>query len=309
MFQKNSPQTLGEYVADYGLFHDCKPETLRQYAISVGLFERWAGGPVPLEQLDAASVSAWIRDYQATGVAPNTVRSKRNHVVIMWRAASDDGLCELPTRRVRPVRVPWKPPVAWTRDEVERLLVACRSLKRWHPCGVRRAVWWDVAIRIAWDTGLRWEDQVRRLRVDQIRHDGTIAFGQSKTGNVVVPKLAPETLAALQASLNARTRELATPWTASHETFTNQFKRIVCRAGIREGTWKFLRRASATDCELQEEGSATEQLGHRPGSPIARISYIDPAIVASSKSRVYPRPLQTSTSPPPPKSPKGRESA
>jgi integrase len=311
MFRASGPTTLGEYVRDYGLFHDCRPETLRQYAISVGLFERWAGGPVLLTNLDAASVSEWIRDYAASGVAPNTVRSKRNHVCIMWRAAADDGLCELPTRRVRPVRCPWKPPVAWTLEEVDQLLVACQRLQRWHPCGIRRSAWWDLAIRVAWDAGLRWEDQVRRLRLEQVRPDGTIAFGQSKTGSVVVPRLSPETLAALAASLVGHPRELVTPWTASHETFTAQFKRIVRLAGIRSGTWKWLRRSSATDCEIQKEGSATEQLGHRPGSQIARLSYIDPALVAASRSRVRPRPLHSPTMPPPPppKFTKGKRTA
>jgi integrase len=293
MFRKQGPATLGDYVAEYGLYHDCKCETLRQYAISVGLYEKWAGGPVPLEQMDAASVSAWLRDYQASGVAPNTVRSKRNHVVIMWRAASDDGLCDLPARRVRPVRCPWRPPVAWTLEEVDKLLVACQRLQRWHPCGIRRSQWWDLAIRVAWDGGLRWEDQVRRLRLEDVRPDGTVAFGQSKTGRVVVPRLTRETLDAVAASLVGRPRELVTPWTASHETFTKQFKRIVRLAGVRPGTWKFLRRSSATDCEIQQEGAATEQLGHRPGSPVARMSYIDPALVASARPRIHPRPLQS----------------
>lgn len=289
MFRASAPATLGAYVADYGLFHDCKPETLRQCAISVALFERWAGGPVPLEQMDAASVSAWVRDYAASGVAPNTVRSKRNHVCIMWRAAADDGLCDLPTRRVRPVRCPWKPPVAWTREEVDQLLVACQRLQRWHPCGIRRSAWWDLAIRVAWDAGLRWEDQVRRLRLEQVRPDGTIAFGQSKTGNVVVPRLSAETLAALTASLVGRPRDLVTPWTASHETFTAQFKRIVRLAGIRAGTWKWLRRASATDVELQQAGGGASHLGHAPGSRVAELSYLAPAILG--RRLACPQPL------------------
>ena len=300
MFQRSGPNTLGEYVADYGLFHDCRPETLRQYAISVSLFERWAGGPIELQNLDAASVSAWIRDYAATGVAPNTVRSKRNHIVIMWRAAADDGFCDLPTRRVRPVRVPFQPPIAWTHEEVDRLLSACQRLQRWHPCGLRRSEWWSLAIRVAWDAGLRWEDQVRRLRVDQVRPDGTIAVGQSKTGRVVVPHLSAGTMEALASSLASSPRELVTPWVASHETFTKQFKRLVGLAGIRMGTWKWIRRSSATDCEVQQEGSATEHLGHRPGSSIARISYIDPAIVGAARRRICPRSLNSPQSPPPP---------
>jgi len=273
---------------------------MRQYAISVRLFESWAGGPVPLEQLDAETVSAWVRDYAASGVAPNTARSKRNHILIMWRAACDDGLCDLPTRRVRPVRVPQIAPVAWTRAEVEALLEACRGLKRWHPCGLRRCQWWDLAIRIAWDAGLRWEDQVRRLRLDQIRPDGTVAFGQSKTGRVVVLRLSASTMDAVAASRAAGPRELATPWLATHETFGRQLRRIVEIAGIRPGTWKWIRRASATDVEIQRDGAATEHLGHRPGSQIAVRSYIDAAQVAAHRLRVSPRPLMSTTAPTPP---------
>ena len=299
MFKRSGPTTLGEYVSHYGLFHDCKPETLRQYQISVAIFSRWAGGNVPLDSLDAESVSAWIRDYAATGVAPNTVRSKRNHILIMWRAAADEGLCDLPARRVRPVRVPWIPPTCWTRDEVQRLVDACGKLKRWHKCGIRRSEWWALAVRVAWDTGLRWEDQVARLRVDQIGPDGIVAMPQSKTGRVVVCRLSEATLEALRLSVADHPRRLVTPWTASHETFTSQMKRIVRSAGIRPGTWKWIRRASATDVEIQSPRGASEHLGHTPGSMIAERSYIDPAIVGSNRLRATPRPLSSNTPPPP----------
>ena len=299
MFRRNGPTTLGAYVKDYGLFHPCRVETLRQYQISVDLFERWAGGPIPLDQLDAASVSEWIRDYAASGIAPSTVRSKRSHILIMWRAAADEGLCELPTRRVRPVRVPWIAPTCWTRDEVQRLVDACSRLKRWHKCGIRRSEWWALAVRVAWDTGLRWEDQIARLRIDQITPDGIIAMPQSKTGRVVVCRLSEATLEALRLSVSDHPRTLVTPWAASHETFSKQLKRLVRLAGIRSGTWKWVRRASATDVEIQSPRGASEHLGHTPGSMIAERSYIDPAIVGANRLRSAPRPLSLNTPPPP----------
>lgn len=296
MFRKSGPATLGQYLQhDYALYRDCKPETLRQYSISVKLFERWATGGdagVPLEQLDAASVSAWLRDYAATGVSPVTVRSKRNHVMVLWMAASDDGYCDLPTRRVRPVRVPVLPVTAWTRDEVDRIVATCGRLKRWHPCGISRAEWWALAVRIAYDSGLRWEDQVRRLRLDMILPDGTIAFGQGKVGRVVVRRLSEGTMDALARSMHGRPRDMATPWPYSHETFGEQFKRIVRLAGVRLGTWKWLRRTGATDVEMQQEGAATAHLGHRPGSTVARASYIDAAQVAAVRPPISPRPLR-----------------
>jgi integrase len=276
MYCRTGPQTLGAYAANYNLLRDVRPETVRQYQITARLFEAWAGHPVQLVELDEQSVSAWLRDYAASGVVPETVRSKKVGLLALWRAAADEGLCEPPTRRIRSVRVPYKAPTCWTWEEVSALLTACQGLQRWHKTGLRRSAWFDLAIRMAWDTGLRQGDQWR-LPVADIRPDGAVALVQSKTGRPVVCQLSPSTVEALRASLELAPRQLVTPWLSSHETFDDQFKRLVAKSGIRPGTWKWLRRASATDVELQRPGSATAHLGHVPGSRIAERSYIDPA--------------------------------
>jgi integrase len=272
------PATVGEYARRYELFRDVRPETLRQYRIVADLFERWSGGPFPLVSLDEATVSGWLRDYAASGVAPATVRSKRVGILALWRGAADEYLCEPPTRRVRAVRVPWKPPVAWDYPEVVALLAAAAKLKRWHRCGLRRAVWFDLAIRVAWDSGLRWADQMR-LRVADVRPNGTVAVTQSKTSRPVVFTLSPSTMERLAVSLAVAPRELVTPWPYSHETFDAQFRRLVVASGVRLGSWKWLRRASSTNVELQHRGGGAIHLGHAPGSRIADRHYNDPAIL------------------------------
>lgn len=283
MFRRSTP-TVSDFVRDYELSRDLRPETVRQMRICAALLERWHGSPVPLVDLTERLLSEFLLDYQRQGRSPATVRAKRTQLLALWRAASDEELCRAPTRRVRRVAVPYTPPTAWTIDEVRKLVEACDSLKRWHPCGIRRSEWWSLAVRVAWDTGLRWEDQVRRLRVDQITGDGHIAMPQSKTGRVVVCRLSASTLAHLRESTARQTRTLATPWTASHETFSAQFRRVVKLAGIRTGTWKWLRRGSATDCELQRPGSGAVHLGHTPGSRIAERHYLDPAILGSRQT-------------------------
>jgi len=276
MYAKSGPQTLGAYAANYSLLRDVRPETVRQYEITARLYERWAGGPARLDELDEQSVSAWLRDYAASGVEPETVRSKKVGLLALWRAAADEGLCDPPTRRIRSVKCAYKPPTCWDVNEIMLLLDACRSLKRWHRTGLRRSAWFDLAIRVAWDTGLRQGDQWA-LPVSMVRPDGTIALSQSKTGRAVICQLSPSTLAALRRSLEIAPRDLLTPWMASHETFDDQFKRLVAKAGIRPGTWKWVRRASATDVEIQLPGSASAHLGHVPGSRIAERNYLDPA--------------------------------
>jgi integrase len=292
MIRHVASQTLADYVGHYALTHPLDRESLRQYEIVVRLLDRWAGHPVRLDELDTQLVSSWLAEYGQT-VKPSTARSKRQMVLSLWRSAVDDGLVDPVSlmRRVRRVRVPHQAPVAWTRDEIERLLVACRSLPRWHRCGLRRAEWWALAIRVAYDSGLRWEDQVRRLRVDQVTEDGVVAWDQHKTGRFTVFQLSEATMTALRASLVRRPRELVTPWLGSHETFSDQVRTLVRRAGVRPGTWKWVRRTSATDVEIQEPGAAPRHLGHAPGSKVAYASYVDPAQVAAARRGVSPRPL------------------
>ena len=276
--------TLSGYLSDvYALTHEIRPETQRQYEISVRLFERWAGGPVPLLELDPLRISAWLRDLSADR-APATVRAKRVQVMSLWRSAADDGLCQPPIRRVRSIQVPSHDPVAWTHVEVCKLLSATARLQRWHPCGLRRSAWWSLAIRVAWDTGLRWGDMIS-LRVDQVESAGVVRMVQAKTRRPILCHLSPTTFAAAVASVELCPRGILLPWPRSHETFSKQVAHIVKLAGIRAGTWKYLRRGSATDVELVERGAATAHLGHLPGSRIAATNYLDPVILGMNRPR------------------------
>lgn len=284
-----APMRLVDYVAVYGTGRELRPDTIRQYAIAAECLEAWAGGPVMLADLTELLVSAWLRDYGAA-VAPATARSKRNQVVALWRAAADEYRCSPPARRIRAAKVPWQPRECWTIDEVRQLVRATAWLPRRTPCGMPRADYFALAIRVAWDTGLRWGDQ-HRLRADEILADGTFVVAQSKTRRPVCGRLSTSTLAALRASLRQYPRDLVTPWTASRETFNAQVRRLVARAGVRPGTWKWLRRGSATDVEAQapNKGMAARHLGHAPGSKVAELHYLSPAVVAANMPIVSPR--------------------
>jgi integrase len=283
--------TVAQFVTIYATTRDVEVETVRQYRIVAELFDRWAGGPIHLDELDELVVSAWLRDYAASGVKPATVRSKRNSVLALWRAAADEYFCDPPTRRVRTSRVPWTPPEAWTLAEVRRLVAATGQLRGRHPCGLRRSEWFDLAIRVAWDTGLRWGDLVA-LRVDDIRGD-TVIVAQRKTRRPHCGRIRASTRAVLDTSLESCPREVVCPWPSSGETFRAQVRRLVDKAGIRPGTWKWLRRGGASDVELQAPGRgfAAKHLGHAPGSRIAEVHYIAPAIVAAGLEQLAPRDL------------------
>jgi integrase len=262
MFRLEGPQTLAAYVADgYGLIRDVKPSTIYQYKIAADLFERWAGHPIRLEEIDEKSLSGFLRDYAASH-APDTVRAKRNSLLAVWRGAADDGLCDEPIgRRVRRCSVPESVVEAWTKDEIEQLLEAAAKLPRRHKCGLKRSEWWPLAIRVAWDSGLRWADQVE-IPVSAVRPDGLVSVRQNKTGKVSTFQFSKSTMEALRASLERCPRSLVIPWPSSGETFRDQVTTLVKKAGLRAGTWKWIRRGSGSDVELQQRGAGHEHLGN-----------------------------------------------
>lgn len=280
MYRRSGPETLSAYCRDgYALIRDVKPSTLYQYQIAADLFERWAGGPIILEQLDEKSLSAWLRDYAATH-KPDTVRSKRNSILALWRAAADDGLCDDPVgRRVRRCSVPESVVEAWTKAEVEQLLATAATLKRRHRCGLSRAEWWTLAIRVAWDSGLRWADQVA-IPVSAVRPDGWTTVRQAKTSKVATFQFSASTMAALRESLDRCPRSLVIPWPASGETFRDQVTTLVKKAKVRAGTWKWLRRGSGSDVELQERGAGHVHLGNT--AKVFERHYAAPSIIGRS---------------------------
>ena len=279
--------TLAEYVNVYATSRGVTADTIRQYRISVGRFEEWAGPGVRLDELSELMVSHWLR-YLEGRVKPSTARSKRNQILALWRAAAAEYLCDPPTRAVRATRVPWQPRNCWTREEVLKLIRVASWAQRRHSCGLRRADWWELAIRVGWDTGLRWGDQMR-LRADEII-DGVAVVRQRKTSAPVAIRLHPSTLSLLGWSLSEAPRELVTPWDASQETFNKQLRLLVAKAGISPGSWRFLRRGGATNIEAQcpNRGMAARHLGHAPGSKIAELHYIDPRVVAMASPSIMP---------------------
>jgi hypothetical protein len=68
-----------------------------------------------------------------------------------------------------------------------------------------------------------------------------------------------------------------------------QARILVAKAGIRAGTWKWLRRASGTDVEVQRPGAGSVHLGHAPGSRVFAESYADAEILG--RQIPTPRPL------------------
>jgi integrase len=282
MFRR-ADSSVFQFVEAYDLERGLTKEAARQYRYAAKSVSDWAKRPVGVHELEPDLFNRWLRDIQSSHLAPNTVANRRRHLLALWRAAADKGLCQEPPRRLRPAKVPYTPPRAWTVEEVRQLLAVASKLKRTRKGNVPRNVWWSLAVRISWETGLRLVD-ILRLRCDEVQPDGVMALGQSKTGRAIVCRLTPATVEMLRESLVAHPRKMICPWAKSAETFRSQFKRIVAKAGVRNGSWKWIRRASATDVEKGCPGAGAVHLGHAPGSAIAARHYLDPYIIGAPRT-------------------------
>jgi len=238
---------LHDYLCRYNQTHDIRPSTLAHYHWVVRSIESHRGC-LDLSALTGPAVSDWLTWLAARGRSPWTIKQRRISLLVLWRAAWEDGLAPAlqPVKRLRPLH---HSPTAWTVAEVRLLVRAADS----------RGPWWSSLVRATYDTGLRIGD-VLSLRAEQL--GAVLGISQTKTGLPVLVSLRPATLRAIRRQLAGRTTGPIWPWPYRRECLYEHFRRLVTSAGIRPGTSRWLRRSAATACESVKPGSGTVLLGH-----------------------------------------------
>jgi len=286
---------LSDYVDVYVGKRTLQPGSIYQYRVAADSIDRWYGRPVAVGEVTFELVAEWIRYLIQSTLAPATARNRRTHFLTLWRSMHADGLNPCLPVGLPTVPVPWIPPRAWTYDEVKLLLDVAERLGSHYPKSpamnervMRRATFWGLMIRLAWDTGLRTGD-IMALRPQSIRDDGVIELIQSKTRRHHLTRIHPETQAAIAASFPPATGTIL-PWYASWEYYRREFKAIMTSACIGPGSFKKLRKSSGSEVEMLYPGCGAAHLGHAAGSDITRMHYLDPRMIITNKP--MPRPLR-----------------
>lgn len=194
-----------------------------------------------------------------------TVKGYRGSVLSIWRWCWEDGLIEDPPRRIKKIRVPRRPPTAWTREEVLRLLAACDELRK-------RGDWARCYIHVVWSTALRTGDvfEIDLRNVDP--EEKVVYLSQQKTGDPLCVRLSDDAYQEL-----VRQGGRLSP--LGRRALAQLFERLVLIADVRPGTARWLRRSAASYvCREYGYGAAEMLLGHRTPE-MCRKHYCDPAIV------------------------------
>lgn len=240
-----------------------------QYAASLAQRARALQNHVGRDDLAACLVEESVNRFLAQlaeRYTPETVRGYRVDLLVLWNAASDEGLVAAPRRRlIRPARVPQRIIHCFTLEEGRALVDAAKRLRRKYPNGVRARDYWPAVIRLGWDSGLRRAD-CWRFCLAYMDAGGRWRCIQHKTGEVASGRLNGRTVDALQRLGD----DPPCRWTRRPEAFCRQFARLVLMAGVRRGTFKWLRRSSGSHVEALAPGMGAKHLGHASPQTFAR---------------------------------------
>jgi integrase len=270
-------------------------ETRRLMRSSVKQFVAFLGQEPVLADMTEKSLTAFIQHRKALGRSPRTIEREAAKISGLWRWAARRGWCKAPMVSIRKSAPPT--PTAWSRQELERLLVAARDYDgmmvnkrtRRFSRHLKVSTMFVALIRVLFDTGeritatrkLRWSDVDLPGRFVCFRAD-TRKGGASDNVQRISRKAA-RALKQWKSELEAA-GEYSTTGTVFPErdraTYYEHYRRILALAGLpytRRESFHKIRRSHATHLYVVG-GDATLSLGHE-SDQMTREYYLDPKYV------------------------------
>lgn len=226
-----------------------------------------------------ASFNRWLKSLDQS---PTTVSNYRRMGMTIWKHAARQKLVDDPSGDLLKVKPRVSPPIAWSMDELQRLLRTCRGLDgHFKISGCPRWLFFTAMVLAGYELGVRKGD-LHNLRVDQVRGQ-RVHIVQNKTGIVVGKIISQECSGLLQQLIALGDGKTVFRWALGRKWLYLNFRQVVKQAGL-TGSLKYLRRSGATHCEIAHPGSAGKFLGHlSPG--LAAKYYLDPTLLAETQPR------------------------
>ena len=225
-------------------------------------------------QLTPEAVNGWLESLRVSGVCAVTRSNERRLLLTLWRYAVDAGYSTTNPAQVRRIKVVKKPPRAWSRQTLLRLLDAAEQDGRRVSNRYPHVRWCDVLpvwIAVAFETGMRLGDLLA-LRAESIRN-GCVVIVASKTGKAEVKALSNYARTGVARLLAKSPDSTVFRWCVPRRRAMVKWKQWLQEQGI-DGSSKFLRRSSFTYTELKRPGTAHRFANHSDPSLVWQ-HYID----------------------------------
>jgi len=271
--------TLADYLTVYLSERPGLGRTYRDsLARAVNDFGAWVGRPPAIAEVDRALLGGWAAALLEAGKRPSTINTKVARVRRLLLAAWDDGILQLPPRRVWRLRENPPAPEAWTLAECRRLLAYLGALPG--RVGERPACeWWTALVLALYWTGCRIGALLAVDVADYSPGQGLTAR-QQKNGRQQWYRLPATCCEAIERILPESGPVFA--WPYHPRTLWVHFREFVERAGLpcprtHGQLFHRLRRTNASYCAAEDPAIAQRQMDH--ASPeTTRRHYVDPRI-------------------------------
>ena len=259
---------LATYVAnhEFGL----KESSVGFLKAAIGSYERFLERRSTVADLQPLAINQFL-DWLRLNRKPDTFRTTRGGLLTLWKFAVDQSLTSIQPNGLRKVRIKRRSPTAWTPEELTKLIQSLHESAEWSrsrmPCGVPAGIWWESIIRTAYDTGMRLGDLLCASS-NQITVNGdsaVVRYVANKTGDEFFRSMRPRTWYAVQQAImtNRNAPNLIWPLWGARDNFYVVFNRIVARAEIRKGTFRWIRRTAVTWADIINPGLGQQVAGHK----------------------------------------------
>lgn len=292
--------SLADYVDQYVLENDVTSQYITWLRRSVVDLETFAVRRLMLTDLTDNLVNAWLTHLNTnTKLNPKTIKNRRACVLALWRHAFMAERVDTEPRRVKKIKVASTIPMAWSADDMLRLLAATELLPGWLDFnGIKQSDFWRAFVLVAYDSGLRLGD-ILSLKLSDIRDGGKICLVQHKTLRGHVVQIRPQTAEACKALFppnDPKRKDIIFWWPINDRQFFKRLRSLIDLAGLSadHGMTRRLRRTSASMAESVTPGTAWQLLGHTTPE-LANKHYIDP--VVAGRKPVMPPPINKPNEP------------
>lgn len=256
------------------------PNTITKHTAAVRHFGTFLKRPATLDDLTEPLVKGFpLWAIRQLKLSTNTASCYHSRLLALWRFACDRGLVTIrPTHQK--LEVPWRIPIAWSREELARLYAALAQ-QPGEIGGCPARLWWTTLHCCQWDTGERigalfpstWDALNLESGWLVIRAEARKGHRQDKAW-----RLHPETVTLLR-QFRAPERRRIWPWPWTECSLWRKYREILQAAGLpsdRAHMFHCVRKSVASHFKAAG-GDATELLGH--SSPEVTRTYLDPTIV------------------------------
>jgi len=261
----------------------CSYTGLRHHRETISQFARFLGKTPTLDHFDDVTVAGFL-DWVSDGRSASTANSYIDRLLAQWRFYNRRGLISR-WPEVRQLNVPERIPLAWLREEMARLWVACEA-QTGTISGVEAAGWWlgihcciaDSAERVGAILRLEWRDIDLDNRWITIRAESRKGKTRDRMHQLHV------TTVAVLARIKVPTRKLVFPWEGCSTGIWHQYESVLKAAGLpidRRSKFHRMRRTVASYFAAAG-GDPTKLLDH--SDPRVTKAYLDLRIVQTPQA-------------------------